>query len=74
MTLDQALPGQDVVVVGVDGGGAFRRRLLELGLLPGTAVRRSEATGLGDPLSVHFRGALFALRRAEAALVRVRLP
>lgn len=71
MTLDQALPGEEVVVVGVDGQGAFRRRLLELGLLPGTRVRRSQASGLGDPLNIHLRGSLFALRRNEAAWVRV---
>lgn len=49
-------------------------RLLEIGFLPGEAVRVM-ARGLPgcDPLAVRIGHSTFALRRREAALVRVRL-
>ena len=38
MTLEQAKVGQTFTVLRVRGEGALRRRLLDMGILPGTAV------------------------------------
>ncbi|NPV52590.1 MAG: ferrous iron transport protein A [Firmicutes bacterium] len=66
------LPMGEAGIVGeILAGGIVRRRLLDLGLVPGTrvyAVRRSPA---GDPTAFRIRGAVIALRREEAARVRV---
>ena len=50
MTLEQAKVGQSFTVLHVRGEGALRRRLLDMGILPGTAVTVTGAAPLGDPL------------------------
>ncbi|MFQ5664741.1 MAG: ferrous iron transport protein A [Terriglobia bacterium] len=65
-------PGETAEVVRLAGESLRRRRLLELGLVPGTrvsAVRRSPG---GEPTAYAIRGAVVALRREDAALVLVR--
>jgi len=63
--------GQRGVITQITGQGAFRRRLLELGLLPGTVVERAGQAPLGDPLSFRIRGAVISLRRRDAATVEI---
>jgi len=58
----------------IDGERSFRRRLMELGLLPGTpvrVVRRSDRRGL---IELEVRRSRLSLRLAEAAAVRVEEP
>jgi Fe2+ transport system protein FeoA len=71
MTLDQLRLGEGATIEDVCGRGPFRRRLLELGMLPGTTITRTGQAPLGDPLSFRVRGAVLCLRRTEAATVRV---
>jgi ferrous iron transport protein A len=63
--------GQAAKVTRVDGPRAFRRRLLEMGLVPGTVVRVVTIAPLGDPLQIEIRGGQWSLRRAEAACIAV---
>jgi DtxR family Mn-dependent transcriptional regulator len=51
--------------------GAERRRLQDLGLLPGTQVRAEFASPAGDPVAYRIRGALIALRHEQAELIQV---
>jgi Fe2+ transport system protein FeoA len=52
-----------------------RRRLMDLGVLPGTVIRAEMISPTGDPTAYRVRGALIALRAAQAQLIRVeRLP
>lgn len=53
------------------GGRSFRRRLLELGLVPGTVVQVRSVAPLGDPLELRVRGCRLSIRRAEAAGITV---
>jgi Fe2+ transport system protein FeoA len=55
----------------VGGERSFRRRLMELGLVPGTRVELKAVAPLGDPLELLVRGASLSIRRADAAFVRV---
>ena len=64
-------PGCRALIRFVGGQGAFRRRLLELGLLPGTAVERAGSAPLGDPVAYKIRGATLSLRRRDARLIVV---
>jgi ferrous iron transport protein A len=68
-TLDKLPVGTEARISAVTGRGVFRRRLLELGLLPGTPITRTGQAPLGDPLSFRVRGAVLCLRRAEAMTV-----
>lgn len=63
--------GQVATVSGVDGPRAFRRRLLEMGLVPGTDVRVVTIAPFGDPLQIEVRGGQWSIRRAEAAQITV---
>jgi len=58
--------GQPGRVVAIAGGRSFRRRLLELGLVPGTVVEVRNVAPLGDPLELRVRGCRLSIRRAEA--------
>lgn len=73
MTLAELSLGTIAVVVHVNGKGSFRRRLMELGILPGTRVELVGVAPLGDPLELLVRGASLSIRRSEAAAVEVRL-
>jgi len=51
--------------------GAERRRLLDLGLVPGTKVGAELVAPTGDPTAYRVRSALIALRRQQARLIEV---
>ena len=74
MTLDQLPPDTGGVVTALDSRGPERRRLMDLGLLPGAEVRVDMTSPLGDPTAYVVRGTLVALRRSQARAVHVRAP
>ncbi len=51
--------------------GLSRRRMLDLGLIPGTVVGVIRKSPLGDPIAYNIRGALIALRKEEAEQILV---
>jgi len=61
-----------VIVDEVGGDRAFRRRIMEMGLVPGTEVRVVAVAPLGDPLTLDLRASRLSIRKREAALVRVK--
>ncbi len=70
--LDATHLHEAVVVVQLGGARGFRRRLMELGFVPGTQVRVRNIAPLGDPLELELRGCRVSIRRAEAAGITVR--
>jgi ferrous iron transport protein A len=73
MNLAQTPIGRVVTVAHVAGEGSFRRRLMELGLVPGTRVEVLGVAPLGDPLELLVRGSSLSIRRADAQGVSVTL-
>ncbi len=71
MTLADIPLGRPATVRAVDGGRAFRRRLLEMGLVPGTEVQIVTVAPFGDPLQITVRGGQWSIRRAEAKQITV---
>lgn len=71
MLLSEVRPGQVVEVVRIAGQSSFRRRLMELGLVPGTRVELLRVAPLGDPVELLLRGASISIRKAEAAVIEV---
>ena len=55
----------------LDGPQQDCDRLMDLGFTPGEEITVTQWAPLGDPLVVRIRGALLALRRREAAWIRV---
>lgn len=67
-----ALPiGQRAVLLAVGGERAYRRRLLELGFVPGTELRLVRRVGVGDVLEVELRHSRISLRISEASAIDV---
>jgi DtxR family Mn-dependent transcriptional regulator len=66
-------PGESATVVGIAPGcqGPQRRRLLDLGLVPGTLVTAELRGVFPDPMAYRVRGALIALRKDQADAIRV---
>ena len=60
-------------IVKVNGDGAIRRRLFDMGVTPGADVMLRKKAPLGDPIEVNLRGYELTLRKAEAACVEVEL-
>src|SRR5690606_10572197 len=52
--------------------GPQRRRLLDLGVVPGTRITAVLRSASGDPVAYEIRGALIALRREQAEWIEVR--
>jgi Fe2+ transport system protein FeoA len=70
-TLADVPIGGFATVASVGGQRAFRRRLMELGILPGTRVELVRVAPLGDPIELRVRGSLLSIRREEAATIAV---
>jgi DtxR family Mn-dependent transcriptional regulator len=72
--LDMLQPGEEAVVVRVGGQvqGPQRRRLLDLGIVPGTVIHVELSSASGDPVAYRIRGAVIALRRAQAQAILIR--
>lgn len=70
-TLADLKPGQSGVVTELHSQGPVRRRMMDLGIVPGTAVTAEMQSPLGDPVAYRVRGALVSLRREQARLVLI---
>lgn len=71
MTLGDVALGVKVAVEHVGGERSFRRRLMELGLVPGTVIEVVRVAPMGDPLELSVRGCELSIRRSEARSVTV---
>ncbi|HVU02132.1 MAG TPA: FeoA family protein [Polyangiaceae bacterium] len=74
MQLGEVAIGVTVTVTGVGGERAFRRRVMELGVLPGTRVTVVRVAPLGDPIELSVRGCELSIRKGEARCIEVEPP
>jgi len=70
-TLSSLRPGQTAVLRGVAGDRGWRRRLMELGFVPGTPLTLVRRVGVGDVLEVELRHSRISLRISEASALSV---
>ena len=71
-TLDRLPVGQNASVTRLTAPEAQRRRLLELGFVPGGRVAAVQESPWGDPVAYAVCGAVIALRRDDAKQIAVR--
>ena len=71
MTLNDLSVGKEAVITAVNGEGALRLRLLDMGLIPGTKVKVIKIAPLGDPIEITVRGYELSLRKADAESIEV---
>lgn len=74
MTLDELLRDQGAVVTSLDSVGVERRRLMDLGVMPGIEVRAEQTSPLGDPTAYLVRGSVIVLRRSQARRIHIESP
>ena len=71
MTLDNLAVGQSAKITAVNGDGALRCRLLDMGLIPKTIVTLQKVAPMGDPIEIHVRGYELTIRKEEAQKIEV---
>mgnify|MGYP000049302992 CR=1 FL=1 len=71
-TLDRLPVGRRATVAALATPGAQRRRMLELGFVPGAPVTPVQESPWGDPVAYAVCGAVIALRRTDAQLIAVK--
>ena len=69
--LDQLGPGERGTILRVEGEPSVARRLMELGLVPGTEIEVVRRAPLGDPVELLARQVHLSLRRSEASRIHV---
>lgn len=63
--------GETAKVVRLDGEGAVKRRIMDMGLTKGAQVTVRKVAPLGDPIELTVRGYELSIRKDEAAKVEV---
>ena len=70
-TLKEAKVGQTVTVVKLNGEGALRRRIMDMGITKGTSIYVRKVAPLGDPVEVTVRGYELSIRKGGAECIQV---
>ena len=70
-TLKDARVGDTVVVTRVNGEGAVRRRIMDMGITKNVEVFVRKMAPLGDPMEINLRGYELSLRKADAEMIEV---
>ena len=73
MTLKEMQPGQSGQVLSIGESGPLKRRLMDMGIPPGVALKVIKTAPLGDPIEINVRGYELSLRKEEAARIEVQV-
>ena len=71
MTLKETKTGQTVTVVKLNGEGAVKRRIMDMGITKGVEIYVRKVAPLGDPVEITVRGYELSVRKADAEMVEV---
>lgn len=66
MRLSEIQPGECAIVTGMEPFAKMRRRIQDLGIIPGTRIACVRKSPLGDPCAYLVRRTVIALRKADA--------
>ena len=70
-TLNELKVGETGKIVRLNGEGAVKRRMMDMGLTKGTEVTVRKVAPLGDPIELTVRGYELSIRKSEAATIEV---
>ena len=71
MTLKEVKVGKTVTVKKLNGEGAVKRRIMDMGITKGTKVFVRKLAPLGDPIELTVRGYELSLRKADAEMIEI---
>lgn len=70
-TLGSAKVGSTVTVTKIEGDGAYKRRIMDMGITKGSRIYIRKVAPLGDPVEVTVRGYELSVRKEDAKCVLV---
>ena len=70
-TLKDIKVGETVKVIKLNGEGAVKRRIMDMGITKGVEVFVRKVAPLGDPIEVNVRGYELSLRKIDAEMIEV---
>ncbi len=71
MTLKEVKVGQTCRVKRINGEGALKRRIMDMGITKGVDIYVRKVAPLGDPVEITVRNYELSLRKADAELIEV---
>jgi ferrous iron transport protein A len=71
MNLARLRPGQRGKITKIGASGPLKRRLMDMGVLPGEEIRVEKVAPLGDPMEIMVKNYRLSLRKSEAAGIGV---
>ena len=72
MTLGDAKVGTTVDVTKIEGDGAYKRRIMDMGITKGSELYIRKVAPLGDPVEITVRGYELSVRKNDAQCVQVK--
>lgn len=70
-TLKDVKIGETVCVAKLNGQGAVKRRIMDMGITKGVTIFVKKVAPLGDPIEITVRGYELSLRKADAEMIEV---
>ncbi len=70
-TLKDVKVGENCKVVKLNGEGAVKRRIMDMGITKGVEIHVRKVAPLGDPIELTVRGYELSVRKADAAMIDV---
>ena len=69
--LNELSVGHSCTVVKLNGSGAVKRRIMDMGITKGVTIKVRKVAPLGDPMELTVRGYELSIRKADASLIDV---
>ncbi len=71
LSLADLKPGNKCRVTKINGQGDVKKRLLDMGITPGSIIELERIAPLGDPMDIKVRGYHLSIRKDEAEIIEV---
>ena len=72
MNLSEAKLGTTVTVAKIEGDGAYKRRIMDMGITKGTELYIRKVAPLGDPVEITVRGYELTVRKNDAKCILIK--
>jgi ferrous iron transport protein A len=71
-TLKDVKVSETVTVIKLNGEGAIKRRIMDMGVTKGTEIYVRKVAPLGDPMELTVRGYELSIRKGDAEMIEVK--
>lgn len=72
MKLSELKVGEMGKIISIENNGVLKRRMMDMGVLPGELIVIEKIAPLGDPIDVKIKGYQLSFRKNEASLINVK--